>query len=194
MSQISPTTAMLWSILSIMYLAFMLHHMYRSDRFQCPHWPSREPANFKRVLTYGYMLSIPLLVVFSVGNAVLKYRYGYTQLPNGAIIPTPLTMWSERSKAAGRAFYTLLAIAWSLEIVSHLEEWTFWLFLLSPTVQARQWIHSPHFLSWCIGSGLAIIGMPLVAGLAGDLAHAEAYVLLAGSVGSGIITVASLQV
>lgn len=35
------------------------------------------------MLTYGYVLSVPLIVVFSVCLTILKYRYGYIQLLNG---------------------------------------------------------------------------------------------------------------
>ena len=77
--------------------------------------------------------------------------------------------------------------------VSHLEELNFWLFLLGTTPQSQPWLHSPYFISWCLGSAVALIGMPVIAGLS-DNDHIESYIFLAGSIGSLLITLISLKV
>jgi hypothetical protein len=84
----------------------------------------------------------------------------------------------------------LFAFGWSLEMVTHLEELCFWLFLINATSIERNWFQTPYFKTWVIGSIVAILYMPLITIFtrANPLTN-EAYSLLAGSLGSLAITI-----
>ncbi|KAG9014221.1 hypothetical protein FRB94_013531 [Tulasnella sp. JGI-2019a] len=195
MSQLSPATTLMWAILSILLCCFLLYHLYRFDKFRCLKWSSNQQEGaFKRMLTYAYLLSVPLFVVFALSLTILKYHHGYTQVLDGDIILTPLAFWSNRAQTLTKVAYAFFGVSWALEMVAHLEELGFWLFLLTTTTQPQQWQRSKYFYTWCIGSVGALIGMPLVVGLSTNQDCAEANVFLAGSIGSALITLASLRV
>ncbi|KAG8862227.1 hypothetical protein FRB96_001806 [Tulasnella sp. 330] len=195
MSQLSPAATLMWAILSMMLCCFLLYHLYQFDKFQCLKWSSRqEEGSFKRMLTYTYLFSVPLFVAFAVTLTVLKYHHGYTQILDGDIILTPLAFWSDQARTAAKVAYAFFAVSWALEMVAHLEELNFWLFLLTTTSTPRQWQRSPYFYIWCAGSIVALIGMPVAVGISSDQNRAEANVFLAGSLGSAAITLASLRV
>jgi hypothetical protein len=119
----------------------------------------------------------------------LKYSVGYFEVPGHGIIPTPYELWPENYKQWVTPLYVIFAVAWSLEIVSHLEELNFWLFLLNQSGQF-QWFQSIHFKTWAAGSLIAVVGMPLVAIFnRSDPLRCEAWTFFAGSVGSLLITI-----
>ncbi|KAG8919686.1 hypothetical protein FRC02_001445 [Tulasnella sp. 418] len=197
MSVISPAAALLWAILSTLLLCFLLNHLYRFDGYQSLKWGSttnRQQGSFKRILTYSYILSVPIMIIFSITLASLKYSYGYMSMLDGSIRPVPVEMWDETAKTVLKCIYIMFSIGWALEIVSHLEELNFWLYLLTTTSKPRPWLESPFFIAWCLGSLLAIVGIPTVAGFAGVDPRAEAYIFLAGSVGGLSVTLMSLIV
>jgi len=82
------------------------------------------------------------------------------------------------------------SLGWSLEMVTHLEELCFWLFLINATAIERNWFQSPYFKTWVIGSIVALIYMPMITIFtrANPLKN-EAYALLAGSLGSLSLTI-----
>ena len=81
----------------LQFQAFLVVHLWCYDRFQCIKWGSgRQPGAFKRVMTcvncssklsigvnqpcsYSYLATLPMLMIFSVGMAVLSYQEGTTQ-------------------------------------------------------------------------------------------------------------------
>jgi len=76
-----------------------------------------------------------------------------------------------------------------LELVTHLEELTFWLFLLHQGPTKREWFSSFEFKAWAVSSLVALVGMPLVAIFTrSDPLKAEAYLFLAGGAASTIVT------
>lgn len=85
--------------------------------------------------------------------------------------------------------YMLFSIGWSLEMVTHLEELCFWLFLVNAGTAQQDWFRSLYFKTWIIGSGVAICYMPLVTIFTrNDLLKCEAYTFLAGALGSLSLT------
>ncbi|KAL9713702.1 hypothetical protein Ac2012v2_003313 [Leucoagaricus gongylophorus] len=91
MSNGSPTAYLLWAILSCLFLVFLVLHIWAYDRFDCVKWGSgRQPGAFKRVMTYSYLATVPLLVVFSVAMAALKFSEGsFLALQNPTFSDTP---------------------------------------------------------------------------------------------------------
>jgi len=84
----------------------------------------------------------------------------------------------------------MFSFGWSLEMVTHLEELCFWLFLINATAIERNWFRSPYFKTWVIGSIVAMLYMPLITIFTrADPLKSEAYSLLAGSLGSLSLTI-----
>ncbi|KAI0076410.1 hypothetical protein K474DRAFT_1565450, partial [Panus rudis PR-1116 ss-1] len=196
MSTASPTAFLLWAILSVLFLGFLVYHLWCYDRFKCLHWSSgRQPGAFKRVMTYSYLGSVPLLVLFSVAITVIKFREGFILTPDHRIIPRPLELYSPSAKAWVIPLNFVFSIAWALEMVTHLEELAFWLYLLHQNPQKEEWFSSWEYRLWYLGSMVAILGMPLTALITRkDITTCDAYIFLAGSAGSTTTTICSLYV
>jgi hypothetical protein len=64
--------------------------------------------------------------------AFIKYHEGYMDLTalRLGVIPKPYQLWPKNYQHLVLPAQICFSVAWSLEIVSHLEELTFWLFLL----------------------------------------------------------------
>jgi hypothetical protein len=142
-------------------------------------------------MTYSYLLSIPLLVTYSATMAVIKYDEGYKDLTafHLGVIPKPYALWPKEYKDLVLPATVCFSVAWSLEIVSHLEELTFWLFLLHQGPSQRDWFTSWEFRTWATGASLAVVGMPTITVLLRkDPYKSEAWTFFAGGVGSLLIT------
>ncbi|EJD36727.1 hypothetical protein AURDEDRAFT_117025 [Auricularia subglabra TFB-10046 SS5] len=221
MSHFSPPTVLLWAVLSIMLQTFLVTHLWKFDRFQCLRWNAgKQPGAFQRVMTYTYLATMPLLVIFSVTMTVIKYREGYVALPpppagataleqesglrnpdqivillSGPIIPKPFELWHKSSYDLVFPLYLLFSVAWSFEMVTHLEEFNFWLFLINTGERQRTWFGSGEFQSWIIGSLTAVVAMPLVAIFTRkNFLELEAWVFFVGSLGSSAITIMFIYV
>jgi len=89
----------------------------------------------------------------------------------------------------------VFSVAWALEIVSHLEELVFWLFLIHSSDTQKSWFKTWHFGFWAFGSLLALGGLPTVTVLTrANPVKCEAYTFLAGSAGSLLLTILFLPV
>ncbi|CAE6392055.1 unnamed protein product [Rhizoctonia solani] len=204
MSIISPQAMLLWATLSSTLFIFLIQHLYRYDRFQCLKWRSSSDGGFKRFMTYSYIISVPLIVTYSVAMAVMKYQAGYIAFPHPdstpshplprIVIPAPTSSWPEDHQKLVFPLYVIFAVAWALEIVSHLEELCFWLFMIKEQEDTghggiRPWFKSFEYKLWCCGSLIAVVLLPLVTlGTRHDVQQVEAWTFFAGSVGSLIIT------
>ncbi|KAK7057798.1 hypothetical protein R3P38DRAFT_1187088 [Favolaschia claudopus] len=189
MSHTSPSTYLVWSIISCILFVFLIFHMYQFDRFKCLRWNNGPYTGaFKRIMTYSYLLSVPLLMTYAIGFAVIKYQEGFIDF-NGAIIPKPYTLWPESSRRAIFPLTLAFTIGWSLEMITHLEELCFWLFLVNSGSVQQDWFRSWYFRTWIVGSCAAIIYMPLLTILTrSDPLKSEAYTFLGGSLGSLSLT------
>ncbi|KAF4593119.1 hypothetical protein EYR38_008829 [Pleurotus pulmonarius] len=204
MSTGSPSAYLLWAILSCIFLVFFSIHLWLYDKFKCLKWHAgRQPGAFKRVMTYSYLATLPLLVVFGVTMATIKFkevcqalalpRPTLTSIPT--VISTPIEFWSGANRRWLLPLYFVLSVAWSLEIVTHLEELTFWLFLLHQGPKQREWFHSCEFRVWYIGSMIALLGMPLTTLLTRqNLDTCQAWIFLMGSSASTFTTLCFLYV
>jgi len=120
---------------------------------------------------------------------VIKYREGFIETPVG-IFPKPYFLWTESSKNAIFPLMFMFSVGWSLELVTHLEELCFWLFLLNASSIERSWFRSPYFKTWVIGSIVAVIYMPLITIFTRlEPLKNEAYAFLGGSLGSLSLTI-----
>ncbi|KAI0079234.1 hypothetical protein K474DRAFT_1736289 [Panus rudis PR-1116 ss-1] len=191
MSHSSPATYLAWSILSTMLGCFLLFHLWNFDRFRCLKWNHGPHSGaFKRIMTYTYITSIPCIVVYAIGFAVIKYQAGYSFIPGFGIIPTPWQLWPESHKRVIFPLQLIFSFAWSLEMVTHLEELCFWLFLIYAGSVQRDWFRSLYFKTWIVGSFVALIYMPLVAIFTrSDPIRCEAFTFLAGSLGDLTLTI-----
>ncbi|SJL01958.1 uncharacterized protein ARMOST_05282 [Armillaria ostoyae] len=164
MSHTSPTTFLVWSLCSFILFSFLLYHLWSFDRFKCLRWNGGPYSGaFKRVMTYTYLMSVPLILTFATGFTVIKYQEGYIADPTHGIIPKPFQLWSEQGRNSVFPLMLMFSIGWSLEMVTHLEELCFWLFLLNARSGRQQdWFQSLYFKTWAIGSVIAVTYMPLV--------------------------------
>lgn len=196
MSSVSPTAFLLWSILAIIFLGFLTQHLWNYDRFNCLKWSSgRQPGAFKRVMTYSYLGSVPLLVVFSTSMTAIKVREGWLVLATDIAMPMPVQLYSESSTALLLPLYFVFAISWALELVTHLEELTFWLFMLNQGPGKSQWFSSYEYKVWFFGSFVSVLGLPLTALIAkNDLVLCDAWIVVVGSSASLATTLAFVYV
>ncbi|KAJ6593197.1 hypothetical protein B0H19DRAFT_1089364 [Mycena capillaripes] len=196
MSNGSPSAYLLWALLSVSFFTFMLIHLWSYDKFKCLRWDSgRQPGAFKRVMTYSYFATVPLLMVFSVAMTALKYQEGSFVLDDGTIMPRPFAEWLIIHRRWIIPLYFILSIAWSLELVTHLEELTFWLFLLHQGPRKRDWFHCWEFRAWYLGSLVAVLGMPLTTLMKRhNLETCEAWIFVAGASAGTFTTVCFLYV
>ncbi|KAI0684001.1 hypothetical protein BC835DRAFT_1392312 [Cytidiella melzeri] len=187
MSTASPTAYLLWAILSILFLGFLLYHLWSYDKFRCLLWSSgRQPGAFKRIMTYSYMSSVPLFAVYSVATTVIKFKEGYTYTQDSRIIPTPLDLYSPESRRWILPLNFIFSFAWGLELITHLEELAFWLYLLHQNPDKDPWFNSWEYRMWFMGSIAAILGMPITAVVARhNVVTLDAWIFLIGSSGSG---------
>ncbi|KAF8191061.1 hypothetical protein K438DRAFT_2018469 [Mycena galopus ATCC 62051] len=188
MSHTSPASYLVWGIISVVLFAFLVYHMYSFDRFRCLRWnKGPDSGTFKRIMTYSYLLSVPLIMTYALGFAIIKYRQGFIPF-EGGIIPKPYTLWPESERRAIFPLMLTFTFAWSLEMITHLEELCFWFFVVKTTEQ-RDWFRSRYFRAWMAGSCVAIIYMPLLTILTrADPLRSEAFTFLGGSLGSLTLT------
>jgi hypothetical protein len=140
-------------------------------------------------MTYSYLLSVPLTIAYATGFCVVKYKEGYIFLPDYGVLPTPYQLWTPAHRSAILPLYLCLSMAWALEMVTHLEELCFWLFVLNAGPMQKDWFRSLYFKTWIIGSTIAILYMPMVTIITrSDPLKCEAYTFLAGSLGSLSLT------
>ncbi|KAH9042939.1 hypothetical protein EDB83DRAFT_2640711 [Lactarius deliciosus] len=195
MSHSTPPTLLVWSMLSSLLGLFLMYHLWCFDRFKCLRWSQGSQGTFKRVMTYSYLLSVPMIIAYSVGFCIIKYKEGYIVLPLYGIVPTPHQLWTPAHKNAILPLYLCLSWAWGLEMVTHLEELCFWLFVVNAGPMQKDWFRSLYFKTWIVGSVIAIFYMPLVTILTRhDPLKCEAYTFLAGSLGSLSLTLWFLPV
>ncbi|KAF9075491.1 hypothetical protein BDP27DRAFT_1315132 [Rhodocollybia butyracea] len=183
MSGFSSSAYLLWAILACLFESFLFVHLYSYDKFQCLKWGSgRQPGAFKRVMTYSYLATVPLLMVFALGMTVLSYGQAVVVLPDGKVLALPFIAWTHSARKFLLPLFFVLAAGWALELVTHLEELTFWLFLLHQGPHKRDWFKSCEFRVWYIGSVIAILGMPLTVIIKrSDLDLCFVWIFIAGS-------------
>ncbi|KAF7980144.1 hypothetical protein HWV62_39589 [Athelia sp. TMB] len=100
-----------------------------------------------------------------------------------------MAMWGPTAQSAILPLYLMFSIAWSFEMVTHLEELCFWLFLVNAGSAQQDWFRSLYFKTWLFGSAVACLYMPLVTIFTrSDPLKCEAYTFLAGSLGSLSLT------
>jgi len=140
-------------------------------------------------MTYSYLLTVPLIAAYAIGFTIIKYYEGFVDLPVFGVVPRPYQMWGPVARRAIFPLMLLFSVGWSLEMVTHLEELCFWLFLVNSGSAQQDWFRSLYFKTWVLGSTLAIVYMPLVTIFTrSDPLKSEAYTFLAGSLGSLSLT------
>lgn len=135
-------------------VVFLVYHLYKFDHFRSlryvglffdstaahiiqTRWGQQTRSGaFKRVMTFTYLVSVPLLVSYSIGMAVVKYREGYSQIIGFGseptllhtsrqsltlrgifpVIPTPYELWSPEDLRLMTPLAMIFSVAWSLEM------------------------------------------------------------------------------
>ncbi|KAF8963629.1 hypothetical protein BDZ97DRAFT_1904814 [Flammula alnicola] len=132
---------------------------------------------------------MPLIFTYAAGNAAIKYHEGFITYPTLGIIPKPHQLWNPTDKSTIFPLMLLFSVGWSLEMVTHLEELCFWLFLVNAGSAQQNWFQSPYFKTWIVGSAIAVVYMPVVTIVTrSDPLKSEAFTYLAGSLGSLSLT------
>ncbi|KAH9920963.1 uncharacterized protein B0H18DRAFT_1023005 [Fomitopsis serialis] len=157
---VSPPTYLTWAILSTLVNGgFPLFHLWKFDRFKWNKGPYS--GAFKRVMTYTYLITIPLLMVYSIGMTIISYKMGYIDLPGFGLMPLPVDLWPEQYHRFFFPLNLVFSFAWAFEITTHLEELCFWLFLVHSGSVQQDWFRSFYFKVWSVGSIMAIVYMPV---------------------------------
>ncbi|KAF8058703.1 hypothetical protein FPV67DRAFT_1720777 [Lyophyllum atratum] len=202
MSHTSPASLLVWAVITCLLGVFLLFHLWSFDRFKCLKWNSGPSSGaFKRVMTYSYLSSIPLIATYAVGFTVIKYYEGFIHHPLLGVIPKPYQLWGPTAADAVFPLMLLFSIGWSLEMYetylpsmyempdTRHSELCFWLFLVNSGSAQQDWFHSMYFKTWVVGSTVAVLYMPLVTIFTrSDPLKSEAYTFLAGSLGSLSLT------
>ncbi|KAH9055887.1 hypothetical protein EDB83DRAFT_2391713 [Lactarius deliciosus] len=194
MSYSTPEVYLVWSILSILLCTFVVYHLWAFDRFHCLRWNQGNDGGFKRLMTYNYILGIPFWVAYSVGFCVIKYSEGYVFLPEVGAIPKPYQLWSQSHRNAVFPLYLCVSIAWGMEMVTHLESLCFLIFLLDAGSGAKDWFRSRCFRTWAVGSFISLIYLPLITIFTRSNLESEAYIFLAGTSWSLLMSICSIIV
>ncbi|KAI9465377.1 hypothetical protein BJY52DRAFT_1424761 [Lactarius psammicola] len=196
MSNGSPTAFLSWAILSSLFLAFLLYHLWSYDRLQCLRWNAgRQPGAFRRLMTYSYLGSTPLFIVFSAGITTLKFKEGFVVLSENEVVPKPPDLWSKNHQHELLGLFFAFSVAWALEQVTHFEELAFWLFLLDQGPEKRDWFTSWEYRVWSIGCAAAILGMPLTTMIARhNILTIDAWIFLVGTLSSSTTNVIFIYV
>ncbi|KAG2752898.1 hypothetical protein P692DRAFT_20855167 [Suillus brevipes Sb2] len=187
----SPTAYLVWSILACLFFCFLIFHLWKYDKFQCLKWnqSGRQPGAFKRFMSYTYIATLTLLVIFSVAYTYFKVKEGFIITPDGNMYPMPIELYSPSSKKWILPLLFLFSIAWACELVTHWEELTFWLFLLHQGPKTRLWFDSWEFRVWLLGTVVAGLGMPLTTLISRrQLDSCQAWIFLVGSSASTTTT------
>ncbi|KAI9507127.1 hypothetical protein F5148DRAFT_151816 [Russula earlei] len=195
MSHLTPPTLLVWSLLTSLLGCLLLYHLWCFDRFRCIRWNQGPQGTFKRVMTYSYLLSVPSIMTYAIGFSIIKYSEGYITFPGFGVIPNPYQLWTPAHRSAILPLYMCMAVAWSCEMVTHLEELCFWLFVVNARPTQKDWFSSLYFKTWVVGSAAAIFCVPFVTLFhRSDPLKCEAYTLLAGSLGSLFLTLSFIPV
>lgn len=193
----SPTAYLLWAILACLFSCFLVFHLWSYDRFQCLKWSEsgRQPGAFKRFMSYTYIATLTLLVIFSVSFTFIKFKEGYVITAEGSLYPKPIELYAPSHKKWILPIFFLFSAAWACELVTHWEELTFWLFLLHQGPRTRLWFDSWEFRVWLLGTVVAGLGMPLTTLIARrQLDTCQAWIFLVGSSASMTTTLLFLYV
>ncbi|KAG1767484.1 hypothetical protein EV702DRAFT_751972 [Suillus placidus] len=214
MSSGSPTAYLVWSILACLFFCFLIFHLWKYDRFQCLKWSEsgRQPGAFKRFMSYTYVATLTLLVIFSVAFTFIKFKEGFIITPEGTskpatyailaelipesiVYPKPIELYASSHKKWILPLLFLFSAAWACELVTHWEELTFWLFLLHQGPKTRLWFDSWEFRVWLLGTVVAGLGMPLTTIISRrQLDTCQAWIFLVGSSASTATTLLFLYV
>ncbi|KAH9174452.1 hypothetical protein EDB89DRAFT_2149509 [Lactarius sanguifluus] len=196
MSNGSPTAFLSWVILSSLFLAFLLYHLWSYDRLQCLRWNAgRQPGAFRRLMTYSYLGSTPLFILFSIGMTTLKFKEGGFFRIGDSVLPKPPDLWPKNEQHVLLALFFVFSVAWALEQVTHFEELAFWLFLLDQGPEKRDWFTSWEYRVWSISCAAAILGMPLTTMIARhNILTIDAWIFLVGTLSSSTTNVIFIYV
>jgi len=127
-------------------------------------------------------------MTYAIGFTIIKYKHGFIEF-EGAIIPKPYIFWTEAERRAIFPLMLTFTLGWSMEMITHLEELCFWLFLVNSGSVQQDWFRSWYFRTWIFGSCVAITYMPVLTILTrSDPLKCEAYTFLGGSLGSLSLT------
>lgn len=191
MTHLSPAIFAMWSVSSVLLTAFCFHHIWHYDRFRClltNHGPYS--GAFKRLMTYTYVLTLPMITIYSVGNAVIKYQEGFVSTADFGVVPKPYAQWTKAHQDATFPLLMFFAIGFGLEMTTHLEELCFWMFLMNATASSQDWFRSAYFGIWACGSLAALVCVPVTAAIfRNNPLQSEAYTFLVGSIGSLALTI-----
>ncbi|EPT00440.1 hypothetical protein FOMPIDRAFT_1023814 [Fomitopsis schrenkii] len=193
---VSPPTYLIWATISVLTGIFLLFHLWKFDRFKCLRWANGPYSGaFKRIMTYTYLVTIPLIIIYSVGMTVISYKMGYVDMPGYGFMPLPVVSWEEPYRGMYFPFTLIFSIAWGFEIVTHLEELCFWMFLVNAGSVQQDWFRSLYFKVWAVGSIMAIAYMPVLTIVTrSDPIKNIAVTFLAGSISDLILNLNFLSV
>ncbi|KAJ7836912.1 hypothetical protein B0H14DRAFT_3704499 [Mycena olivaceomarginata] len=182
MTHSSPASFLVLAIGTCVLFSFLIFHSWSFDRFKCLRWNNgANSGTFKRVMTYSYLLSAPLIATYALGFAVIKYRQGFIEY-EGGVIPKPYILWPDAERRAIFPLMLTFSVGWSLGIISHLEgEYS----LLGNSLTDA--ITKALFLAFlCIALVYILL---LTIWTRFDPLKCEAYTFLGGSVGSLFLTI-----
>jgi hypothetical protein len=144
------------------------HYLTRDWWYACRNPPSRpltHPSqSFPTRISYGQLLietpsypcicASPLVGRLRCGSSVLRTEIELAYLPSHH--PSRVT------HLEGETFPRVSNLHSRYQRSARVTELCFWLFVVNARPTQKDWFHSPYFKTWVVGSGIAILYMPIV--------------------------------
>ncbi|KAF8591073.1 hypothetical protein K439DRAFT_1644356 [Ramaria rubella] len=197
MSHLAPSAYLIWTIFGVALAAFYIYHLWKYDRFKCLNLTRGDNGAFKRVMTYSYLIGVPVFLVYTMGFAIIKYDEGYIALPTTGVIVKPYQLWTPQHQVAIFPLTIFCALSWLAEAcefakVVKLQDFTelcFWLFLTNADDGSTSWFKSIYYKIWIGGTACsAVLLIAVTVSTKADPLKNEAWVQFMGSAIALLIT------
>ncbi|WWC88417.1 uncharacterized protein L201_003328 [Kwoniella dendrophila CBS 6074] len=138
-------------VLSTTALGFTLHHTYKFDRCKCL-LPNKKEW-FRVLLTWMLLGSTLMIIGWSLGWTIIKYRLGWMMIPDIGYMPVPSALFEQKYVDANVPLMVLFNWAFSIQASLNAEEGLYWYHLMRAVKKpksSKSWLTSRFFYIWII--------------------------------------------
>ncbi|OCF45904.1 hypothetical protein I317_00392 [Kwoniella heveanensis CBS 569] len=152
MSTINDTNTSIVAILSATSLAYTIHHAYKFDGCRC--LIPRKKEWFRSLLTWMLMFCSLGMLIWGAGWAYVKYKLGWTYIPQYGAIPYPTAFYTEEYTKFNTPLTFWVCLSYSLQVSLNAEEGLYWWHLMRavrlPKSSTKGFLASPFFYAWVL--------------------------------------------
>ncbi|WVF69827.1 hypothetical protein IAT40_004606 [Kwoniella sp. CBS 6097] len=152
MSTINDTNTSIVAVLSATSLAYTLHHAYKFDGCRC--LIPRKKEWFRSLLTWMLLFCSLGMFIWGAGWAYVKYKLGWTYIPQYGAIPYPTAFYTEEYTRFNTPLTFWVCLSYSLQVSLNAEEGLYWWHLMRavrlPKSGTKGWFASPFFYAWIV--------------------------------------------